>query len=44
MIRVPIDLLKKAKIAAIEVDMPLSEIMRQLLLLWLTGKVKIKTK
>jgi predicted DNA binding CopG/RHH family protein len=42
MLRLPDDLLKKAKIAAIEAGLPLSEIVRELLMMWLSGKVKIK--
>jgi len=45
MVRIPAEVLKQAKIAAIEANMHLSEVVRQLIELWLAGKVKLpKTK
>lgn len=42
MVNLPDELWKKAKIAAIEANMHLSEVVRELLLMWLAGKIKIK--
>ena len=41
MVRLPDELIKRAKIAAIEADLHLSEIVRLLLEMWLAGKVKL---
>jgi hypothetical protein len=41
-IRLTRELLKRARLKAVENDLPLAEVIRQLLALWLDGKVKVK--
>jgi hypothetical protein len=41
-VRMPAELLKQSRKAAIDAGLPLAEIIRRLLMMWITGKVKIK--